>query len=355
MRRAIRFEKRLITTVALGLLLGCDEEPTRHSSEVPEVLGVNHPAHLAATGGEVSNLSLTLPFNGTVSSSQPAFGIIQTGDGRGGSFQIGNPNSSNNAIEVTTNGKSGIALYAYHTGLGRGALITAGNQANTKPALEVNSGSLGGFLDLAAALDVKGFNPNSTVPTANISSSGKGTALNVNHKGTAGAIATFQSGGVNRARISRTGKGYFNGGTQTGGADLAEAFEVEGRMAAYQPGDVLAISASSDRKVEKSSEPYSTRVIGVYASKPGMLLTERHIDASLDDMVPVGVIGVIPTKVTSENGAIRRGDPLVTASTRGHAMLGTDRDRMLGAVLGKALEEFSGPGEGVIKVLVNVR
>ena len=93
----------------------------------------------------------------------------------------------------------------------------------------------GDSLNLAAALDVKGTNPNSIVPTANISTSGKGTGLNVDHRGAAGAIATFQSGGVNKARISRAGKAFFNGGTQTGGADLAEAFEVEGRVAALKP------------------------------------------------------------------------------------------------------------------------
>jgi len=69
----------------------------------------------------------------------------------------------------------------------------------------------------------------------------------------------------------------------------------------------------------------------------------------------MGVVGVIPTKVSGENGAIRRGDLLVTASTPGHAMRGTDRDRMLGAVLGKALENFGEPGTGVIRVLVNVQ
>jgi hypothetical protein len=66
-------------------------------------------------------------------------------------------------------------------------------------------------------------------------------------------------------------------------------------------------------------------------------------------------VGVIPTKVSAENGAIRRGDLLVTAGTRGHAMRGTERDRMLGAIVGKALEEFSGPGTGRIRVFVNVR
>jgi hypothetical protein len=36
-------------------------------------------------------------------------------------------------------------------------------------------------------------------------------------------------------------------------------------------------------------------------------------------------------------------------------MKGTDRDKMLGATIGKALEEFEGTGTGVIRVLVNVK
>jgi hypothetical protein len=44
---------------------------------------------------------------------------------------------------------------------------------------------------------------------------------------------------------------------------------VEGSVRAYEPGDVLTISKASDRTVEKSDEPYSSRVVGVYATKPG--------------------------------------------------------------------------------------
>jgi hypothetical protein len=36
-------------------------------------------------------------------------------------------------------------------------------------------------------------------------------------------------------------------------------------------------------------------------------------------------------------------------------MRGTERARMLGAVLGKALDAFPGPGSGTIRVLVNVQ
>ncbi|MHC5114894.1 MAG: hypothetical protein ACYTGP_10760 [Planctomycetota bacterium] len=183
-----------------------------------------------------------------------------------------------------------------------------------------------------------------------------GIPLLANFTGPAGNdIAVFQFAGLNRARIDTTGRGYFNGGTQASGADVAEAFEVVGDVCSYEPGDVLVISTDADRTVTKSAQPYSTLVAGVHATKPGVLLTDRHIDDSLEDTVPMGVVGVIPTKVSAENGPIRRGDLLVTASLAAHAMKGTDRSLMIGAIIGKSLENFDGPGTGVIEVMVNVK
>ena len=62
-----------------------------------------------------------------------------------------------------------------------------------------------------------------------------------------------------------------------------------------------------------------------------------------------------------ENGPIQRGDPLVTSSTPGHAMkarpvmIGGVAVYPTGAILGKALQNFSGPDTGKIEVLVNAR
>jgi hypothetical protein len=70
--------------------------------------------------------------------------------------------------------------------------------------------------------------------------------------------------------------------------------------------------------------------------------------------VPLAVVGIVPCKVTAENGAIARGDMLVTSSRAGYAMKGTDRSRMLGAVAGKALEPLN-KGTGVIQVLVTLQ
>ena len=117
---------------------------------------------------------------------------------------------------------------------------------------------------------------------------------------------------------------------------------------------MLAIAVDADRTVQKSQEAYSGLVVGVYATKPGVLLTEENVDSDLSGKVPMGVVGVIPTKVCNENGPIRRGDILVTASKPGYAMK-ADLDKLKpGQAIGKALQEFDGQ-TGLIKVLVNVR
>jgi hypothetical protein len=74
--------------------------------------------------------------------------------------------------------------------------------------------------------------------------------------------------------------------------------------------------------------------------------------ASEFDEVPLAVVGIVPCKVTAENGAISPGDLLVTSSTPGHAM--RDDDPTVGTVIGKALGSL-GVGEGVIDVLVTLQ
>jgi hypothetical protein len=68
----------------------------------------------------------------------------------------------------------------------------------------------------------------------------------------------------------------------------------------------------------------------------------------------MAMIGIVPTKVSAENGAIKRGDLLVTSSTVGYAMKGTDPTRLQGATVGKALGALNS-GKGVIEVLVTLQ
>ena len=184
-----------------------------------------------------------------------------------------------------------------------------------------------------------------------------GTALEAELAGSAstGNLAVFKVSGSNVARINHNGRGFFNGGTQTSGADIAEAFDVTGKVNEYEAGDVLIISTTKDRAVEKSTESYSTLVAGVYATKPGVLLTEENIDSDLTGKVPMGVIGVIPTKVCLQGGSIKRGDLLVTSSIPGVAMKADPEKVRVGQVIGKALQDYNATVIGKINVLVSIK
>jgi hypothetical protein len=140
-------------------------------------------------------------------------------------------------------------------------------------------------------------------------------------------------------------------GTTLGG-DYAESIDVLGDRAGYEPGDVIVIDDSVTGKFDKSDKAYSKLVAGVYSTKPG--LVGRRTTAERPDKaaeVPMAMMGIVPTKVTTENGAIERGDLLVSSSKPGYAMKGTDRDRLTGAVIGKALAPLKS-GSGVIEVLL---
>jgi hypothetical protein len=157
-------------------------------------------------------------------------------------------------------------------------------------------------------------------------------------------------------RVDSTGKGFFANGQQTGGADFAESVEMKEAKSNYEPGDVLAIDTTGVRRFTMVSKPYSTLVSGIYATKPGVLATPRSMDdprIAMDD-VPMAIVGIVPCKVTNENGDIEVGDLLVSSSTAGKAMKGTDRARMTGAVIGKALQAMHGKS-GVVEVLVSLQ
>jgi hypothetical protein len=105
--------------------------------------------------------------------------------------------------------------------------------------------------------------------------------------------------------------------------------EVESEGHEEKPGDLLRVDPKSDRRLQLTDKPYSTLVAGIYSTKPGVLATPHNMDdAVLACEVPLAVVGIVPCKVSAENGPIRRGDLLVSSSTPGYAMKGTDRSRM---------------------------
>ncbi len=151
-----------------------------------------------------------------------------------------------------------------------------------------------------------------------------------------------------RFRVSRTGNVHIDGTYNTGGADMAELLPA---VAGLEPGDVLAIGLDGD--LVRSSAPYQTAVAGVYSTKPGILGGAGGAEGSTaEGQVPLAILGVVPTKVSAENGAIAPGDLLTTSATPGYAMRAGSTAPM-GTILGKALEPLA-QGTGVIRVLVTL-
>jgi hypothetical protein len=139
------------------------------------------------------------------------------------------------------------------------------------------------------------------------------------------------------------------------GGDYAESVDVSGSRTNYEPGDVLVLDADNPGKVLKSVEAYSTAVSGIYSTKPGVVGRRQTTGAkAITTEVPMAMVGIVPAKVSAENGSIKVGDLLVSSSATGYAMKGTDRSRMFGAVIGKAMGNLNS-GKGVIEVLVTLQ
>lgn len=209
-----------------------------------------------------------------------------------------------------------------------------------------------------------------TYGTSGVATAATGSAVGIfgqtySPNGTAGLFANVAGGNILEGgfgqpettvfRVDGTGRVFADGGFQPSGADFAESMEVTGDRSRYAAGDLLVIDTTVTRHLALAKKPYSTLVAGIYSTKPGMLGSTRKIgEPSGADEIPLAVVGIVPCKVTAENGPIQIGDLLVTSSTQGHAMKGTDRNRMLGAVVGKALEPLP-QGTGVIQVLVTLQ
>jgi hypothetical protein len=200
-------------------------------------------------------------------------------------------------------------------------------------ALEVhNSGSSGEVAFLQQSINT---NPNAVVK------------LVLQPTSTSNYLECQQSDGTFKCHID-------NSGTFHSGSDFAEALPARGIRKFYEPGDVLVVSRDGN-SVEKTDEEYSSRIVGVYSTRPAVLGSDKQGETRVDAVdIPVAITGIVPTKVSAKNGPIQVGDLLVTSATLGYAMKGSNRRRMSGAVVGKALESLQA-GTGVIHVLVTLQ
>jgi hypothetical protein len=288
---------------------------------------------------------------GEVWTSSEYYGLkVETtvSDGRG---LYGVANSGTLAEGVYGESYRGRGVYGWSTN-GIGVYAEGGAGERFLPALRVNNYNTTNGMATYMTNE-------SSYHTAHFQNSGSGGVLFLQNNGdTNGAgggdfitAVGKPVGSDMQFRITSDGTGYADGGWQ-GAADFAELMTTEGPAMAYEPGDVLVISAGLDRSAALSSEPYSTLVLGVYSETPGFIGSPDAMQEQRDDQIPVAMVGIVPCKVSTENGPIGRGNLLVTASTPGHAMRADNPPP--GTILGKALEPLN-TGTGVIQILVTLQ
>ena len=141
--------------------------------------------------------------------------------------------------------------------------------------------------------------------------------------------------------------------TITGGADMAEPFQVEDEE--VEAGSVVVIDDRHPGRLKRSRTAYDKRVAGIVSGAngihPGIALQQEGV---LDQGQNVALSGRVYVRADASSGPIRPGDLLTTSNVPGHAMRARDHVRAQGAVLGKAMSALP-EGEGLVLVLVTLQ
>jgi hypothetical protein len=197
-----------------------------------------------------------------------------------------------------------------------------------------------------------------TITATTVSASGNVTGGNIRSAGlisvagsiTAASISVstgnIDGGNINNNNANGVGNigsttTYFNTvfakATSAQYADLAESYTAD---ADYAPGTVLSFGGTAE--VTQSNWDSDRRIAGVISTNPSYVM-----NATLkgEHVAVVALQGRVPTLV---NGPVRKGDLMVSA---GNGRARAEADPKIGAVIGKALEDFAGES-GTIEVVV---
>jgi hypothetical protein len=153
---------------------------------------------------------------------------------------------------------------------------------------------------------------------------------------TSGWIVPTANTSQNLGSVTNWWNTFYGVSTQAKYADLAENYQAD---AAYEPGTVLEFGGTAEVTV---AEDGTRRVAGVVSTNPAHLMNGGLTG---ENVVAIALQGRTPCRV---RGKISKGDMLVSGGS-GYAR--PDSSPQLGAVIGKALEDFEGL-EGIIEVVV---
>ncbi|NIT04475.1 hypothetical protein GTO10_06290 [Candidatus Saccharibacteria bacterium] len=131
--------------------------------------------------------------------------------------------------------------------------------------------------------------------------------------GVLGAIEGNGAGGVTNA---------------SAGSDYAELFV--GNRSDFGPGDLVSLGDEGDVVLAIPG----TKLVGAYSSTPATLGNWHDGWENDYSVVPVGLLGQLRVKVSTENGIVRKGDPITVSPSRpGVGVKATGAGRILGFAL----------------------
>ena len=233
--------------------------------------------------------------------------------------------ATNSSVTVTVAGSTAATFAA-------GGLTIAGDLTVSGTTTTVNSTTL----DVADKniTVASGAADSSAADGAGLTVDGADATFTYTHSGTKWNMNKDLDLGSNNFITS----GEFQGtATSAQYADLAEKYEAD---ADYEPGTVVHFGG--EKEVSQCDMDHCTKVAGVVSTSPAYRMNDG---LEAEHVAMVALTGRVPCKV---QGPVAKGDMMVSA---GNGKARAEADPKVGAVIGKALEDFNGE-EGVIEVVV---
>ncbi len=153
---------------------------------------------------------------------------------------------------------------------------------------------------------------------------------------TADALNIQRDDGTQTASIDQEGNVR---ASQIVGTDIGERYSTNDPSISV--GDLVSIDNSIANGAQRTSGAYDGRLLGVVASAPSMVIGIRE---EVGNEINVAVSGLVPVKISNENGDIKAGDPITASNSPGVGM----RASQPGPIVGYAISDFSGESGTVL-------
>ncbi len=305
---------------------------------------------------------LTLPYEGSASSSGSAFKVTNSGTSQ-------NSHAIHGVIDNASGDSDAAAGYFDARGADGHAIVARSDETVTIDARNEGTGNAiyAAAVGYAAGKFYGRGDHGHGIETSSIgefgnglyaSASGGGAAIVAEPMGAStiglvsygtskaakfyGNVALYEYGTTNR--VLELGKGL----------DYAEGFDItEAEDEDVPAGTVLVIDANNPGRLTQCAQAYDRKVAGIVAGAKGLGSGVRLGGGDFDR--DVALAGRVYCNVIALDGDIQPGDLLTTASTPGYAMKVADHNRAQGAILGKAMERLAKGERGQILVLVTLQ